>query len=69
MYLPKIRETARLVGLGLIVSDLVKMDSTVSSALRCVDFAKEGNLAIRRRVNVKSVRLVISEDFAKTSAS
>ena len=63
------KETARLVGLGLIVSDLVKMAFMACFARRSVDFAKEGNPAIRRRVNVKFARLVISEDYVRTSAS
>ena len=50
------KETVHLDGPGRIVSDPVKMVSMACSARRCVDFAKEGNLAIRRRVNVKSVR-------------
>ena len=63
------KETVRSVGQGRIVSDPVKMASTACSALRCVDFAKEANPAIKRQVNVKSARSAIRGDYVRTNAS
>jgi hypothetical protein len=63
------KETAHLAGQGQTVSDPVMMASMACSVPRSVDFAKEGNRAIRRLVNAKSARLAISGDFVRTSAN